>query len=185
MSRPAGLETRGTADLEVCATLNRYAARARGYLLIEMMAYIALFVVVVGFAFKAFYDCWDNAKALRRNGDDIALVLNLGEQWRSEIRKAAGAVQLTDANGTEQLRIPSPAGGITYTFANGEIHRQANATAPDKLWLGNVKSSRMQSDARGPVTAWRWELELKSTRRDPSVRPLFTFECAAGTAATQ
>ena len=24
--RPAGLETRGTADLEVCATLNRYHA---------------------------------------------------------------------------------------------------------------------------------------------------------------
>jgi hypothetical protein len=83
------------------------------------------------------------------------------------------------------LRVPARAGETTYTFANGEIRRQAGAAAPDKLWLGNVKSSRMQSEPRGRVVAWRWELELKTSRGKPQVRPLFTFECAAGAAIIQ
>ncbi len=161
----------------------RHAAREHGIMLIEMLVYIALFVVVVGCATMMFNHYWDNAESLRRNGDDIARALDVGERWRADVRGAAGAVELTVANGAEQCRIPAATGEVTYTFANGEIRRQAGAAAPDTLWLSNVKSSQMQSDARAGVAAWRWELELKSGRGDPRLHPLFTFECAAGSAA--
>jgi hypothetical protein len=37
----------------------------------------------------------------------------------------------------------------------------------------------MVMDARGPVSAWRWELELKSRRKEARLPFLFTFEAAA------
>jgi hypothetical protein len=148
-----------------------------------MIVYMAVFVVVVGCATATFFECWDGAKALRRNADEVARVLDIGEQWRADLRRASGPVQLGAKDGGEQFRIPAARAEITYTFADGEIHRQAGSTAPNTLWLGNVKSSQMQSDPRGNVAAWRWELELKSSRKEPRLRPLFTFESAAGTVA--
>lgn len=159
----------------------RRAAREHGLTLIEMLVYIAVFVVVVGCATITFFDCWDNTKTLRRDADDIARALDIGERWRADVRGATGAVELTATSGAEKFRIPALAGEVTYTFANGEIRRQAGSTAPHTLWLSNVESSQMQSDARGSVAAWRWELELKSTRAERRVRPLFTFECATAT----
>jgi hypothetical protein len=50
----------------------------------------------------------------------------------------------------------------------------------DQVWLSNVKSSKMQSELRENVTAWRWELELKTVKKTARVRPLFTFEAVAG-----
>jgi hypothetical protein len=43
----------------------------------------------------------------------------------------------------------------------------------------------MQPDPRQRVIAWTWELELKPTRKDAKVRPLFTFETAFGAATNR
>jgi len=158
---------------------------ASGFTLIECIAYFALFVVVLGFATKIFFDSWDDSKALRRNADDIVRVLHAGDQWRTDVRAATGPVQLTDADGAEQLRIPASAGEIVYTFSKGELHRQAGADAVDRVWLSNVKSSQMQSDLRQDVAAWRWELELKTVKKTARWRPLFTFETVAGGGITR
>jgi hypothetical protein len=137
---------------------------------------MAVFLVVVGCATMTFYNCWDRTKTLRRNADDIARALDVGERWRADIREAKGPIQLT----TGQFQ----AGEVIYTFANGEIRRRSEANGPDTLWLSNVKSSQIQPDARAR-TGWRWELELKPTRREARLRPLFTFESVAGTAPVQ
>lgn len=163
--------------------LKRRVVRETGFTLIEMVVYMAVFVVVIGCAVTALFDCWDNTKVLRRDADDIARALDVGERWRADLRGATGTVQLTVTSGAEQFRIPASAGEVTYTFANGEVRRQAGVAAPNTLWLGNVKSSQMQSDSRGGAAAWRWELELKSTRKEARVRPLFTFESVVGAAA--
>ena len=161
------------------------AVGASGFTLIEMLVYMAIFAVVVGCATVTFFACWDNTKTLRREADDVARALDVGERWRADIRAATAAADLTVTGDSEKLRIPAAAGEVTYTFANGEIRRQAGLAAPDTLWLSGVKSSQMQSEARGRVAAWRWELELKSARREARLRPMFTFECAAGSAVTQ
>ena len=153
--------------------------------LIEMIVYMALFVVVVGCATKTFFDCWDNTKALRKSSDDVARALEIGERWRADVRGATGAVELTTTGGAERLRVPEATSEVIYTFANGELRRQAGSTDPNTLWLSDIESSQMQSDPRWPIAVWRWELELKSTRKESRVRPLFTFETAAGTAAIQ
>jgi len=155
----------------------------RGFSLIECIVYIALLVVVLGIAVSIFFQSWDDSKALRRNADDIVRVLHTGDQWRADLRAATGPVQLTDADGVEQLRIPASAGDIIYTVSNGELRRQTGAVS--SVWLANVKSSQMQSESRQDVTAWRWELELKTVRRTTLYRPLFTFETGAGGAMTR
>ena len=157
----------------------------RGATLIEMIVYMALFAVVVGSAFTTFYECWDNNRALGRNADDITRALSLGERWRGDIRAATGPIQQTSANGIVQLHIPAATGEIVYTISDSQVRRQPASAAPASLWLANVKSSQIESQSRGPVTAWRWELELKTERREARFKPLFTFETAAATAITR
>jgi Tfp pilus assembly protein FimT len=156
-----------------------------GFTLIECLAYIGLLAVVLGVATRLFFQSWDDSKALRRNADDIVRILHTGDQWRDDVRAATGLVQVTDADGVEQLRIPASTGEIVYTFSNGELRRQAGAAAVNRVWLSNVKSSQMQSDSRRDVTAWRWELELKTVKKTARWRPLFTFETVAGGAITR
>jgi type II secretory pathway pseudopilin PulG len=156
-----------------------------GFTLIECIAYMGLLVVVLGVATRVFFQSWDDSKALRRNAEDIVRVLHAGDQWRADVRAATGPVQLTDADGAEQLRIPGSAGEIVYTFSKGELRRKVSADAVAKVWLANVKSSQMQSDSRRNVEAWRWELELKTVKKTARWRPLFTFETVAGGAITR
>jgi len=156
-----------------------------GFTLIECIVYIGLLAVVLGLASTIFFQSWDDSKALRRDADDIVRALRTGDQWRADLRAATGPVQLTDADGVEQLHIPASAGEIVYTFSKGELHRQAGADTVNRVWLANVKSSRMQSDLRQDVAAWRWELELKTVKKTARWRPLFTFETVAGGAITR
>ena len=154
------------------------ASRQQGFTLIECIVYMALFVVVVGFATMVFFRYWDDSRDLSRHADDVVRVLHAGDQWRADLRAAHGPLQLTFTNGAEELRIPSSAGAITYTFAHGELRRQS------KLLLANVQSSEMQSNAALHVPAWRWDLELQSKLKTPLWRPRFTFEAVAGPPGT-
>jgi Tfp pilus assembly protein FimT len=152
----------------------------RGFTLLECLVYIGMLAVVLGFATAIFYQAWDDNKALRRNAEDIVRALHTGDQWRNDMRAATGAVHLEDTDGAEQIHIPTGAGEIVYTFSKGELRRESTADGIDRVWLPNVKSSQMRSDVRQNVTAWRWELELKTVKRTARYRPLFTFETVAG-----
>ena len=148
----------------------------QGASLIECLVYIAVFAILLTVAGLGFNRCWDDSKHLRRNAEDIARALTAGEQWRADIRNATGAVQVVGTADAEQVVIPHPTGTITYSFAHGELHRQAGADAPATLVLPQVKSSHMLADPRSQVTAWRWELELASAPKKAGLFPLFTFE---------
>jgi Tfp pilus assembly protein FimT len=160
---------------------SRRSAPARGVTLIECLVYISLVFVVLGFATAAFYRCFDNMKALRRNSDDITAALHAGELWRADIRSATRPVQFDATN--RLLRIHRPVGQVAYKFADAQVLRQTAADAPWVVVLPRVENSQMQLDARNQVKAWRWELELKTLRQPATVRPLFTFIAVPGTAA--
>jgi hypothetical protein len=165
-----------------CHRLTRERTRnERGVTLIECLVYISLVFVILGMATVAFYRCFDNMKALRRNADDITQALNAGELWRADIRAATRPVQF-EAEG-RVLRIPQRDREVAYKFADTQVLRRTGADADWVVLLPKVETSRMESVRRIQTSAWQWELELKSLRQPATVRPLFTFTAVPGPTA--
>jgi len=150
-----------------------------GYLLIECLVYFGVFAVLLGIGYGAFYVCWDYSKALHYATDDINAALHAGERWRADIRNATGKITVETAAAGELLRIPCGTNEVLYRFNAGEIRRQVASSDFSETLLPTVKASQMVMDTRGPVSAWRWELELKSRRKEARLPLLFTFEAAA------
>jgi hypothetical protein len=158
--------------------LIRRHARLRGITLIECLVYIGALATVFGMGTAAFYHCAANSAALRRNVDDITQVLHVGERWRTDVRAATQPVRLDAAEQT--LHLAHGETVVAYKFADHQILRRANASAPWVVILPRVAQSQMQPEPRVHVTGWRWELELKTLREPTPLRPLFTFTAAPG-----
>jgi hypothetical protein len=157
-------------------------ARIRaGSLMIECLIYISVFTVILGLGIGAFYVCWDHSQALHYATDDITAALHAGERWRADVRHATGAIIGETAPGGGRLRIPRGTNEIIYQFNAGEVRRQVAASDFSELLLARVKASEMVKESRGPVTAWRWELELAARRKETRLPLAFTFEAAAKT----
>jgi len=156
----------------------RFRPRA-GYLLVECLVYLGVFVVVLGLATGAFFICWDHTKALHYATDDIAAALQAGERWRADVRTATGTISVTTSAAGEEIGIPHGKDRILYHFSAGEIRRQKNASGFAELILPHVKNSEVIKDARSAVTAWRWEVKLAPRRKESRLPMLFTFEAVA------
>jgi hypothetical protein len=157
------------------------ARGALGMLLLECMVYISVFAILLGGATTVFYYCWDHSEALINATDDIASALHAGERWRADVRAATGKITVETTATGEVVQIPEGARVVSYRFESGEVRRQTSTTESPVLLLAKVKTSQMQMDARGTVSAWRWELELLQRRKGTSLPLLFTFEAAAQT----
>jgi hypothetical protein len=151
----------------------RCAVRSQAFALIECLVYIGLVALLLGLGTVAFYRCFDNMNGLRRNANDITRAVQAGELWRNDIRAAARAIQIDETDQT--IRIPQQDREVFYKFADTGVFRKTGTNAPWLPLLSKVQSSQMISDPRAHVTAWRWELELQTARKDARVRPLFTF----------
>jgi hypothetical protein len=150
-----------------------------GYLLIECLVYLSVIVVILGLALGAFYMCWDYSKALHYATDDINAALHAGERWRADIRNATGKITVETTAEGERLRIPQGTDELIYSFNAGEVHRQLASSDFSELLLPKVTVSQMVTEKRGPVAAWRWEVELTPHRKETRLPLLFTFEAAA------
>ena len=90
----------------------------QGIMLVDCLVYLAIWVVVVGLAFSAFYRCLSYSKNLARNGDDIARALKAGERWREDVRAATGPFKLVtgQASVEQALHSVEPAGAQLTSF---------------------------------------------------------------------
>lgn len=154
------------------------ARAASGLLLVECIVYIGIFALILGLALVTFYLCWDNSEALLYATDDISAALRAGEQWRADVRSATGGLTVETNGDYEQLRIPCGTNEILYRFSAGEVHRQLASPGYSQTVLSTVQTSQMIADARGPVKAWRWELQMKMRRKETHLPLLFSFEAA-------
>jgi hypothetical protein len=154
------------------------ARRQSGVLLVECLVYISVFAILLGIGTGAFYFCWNHSKALIYATDDITAALRTGERWRADVRGATGKISIeTNARG-QTVRIPKAENEILYHFENGELRREISSTKVSGLLLTKVKTSAMQAEPHGGVTAWRWELELAPRRKEAYLPLLFTFAAA-------
>ena len=70
-------------------------SRCRAVTLIECLVYFSVMTTILAVASVAFYRCYDHMRALRRNTNDITRVLNVGEQWRNDVRQAVRPPSIT------------------------------------------------------------------------------------------
>jgi hypothetical protein len=145
-----------------------------GYMLVEALVYIGVSFLLLGIGSAAMYRCIDNSVGLRRNSDDITSALHAGERWRADMRAAIKPIRLENLPAENLLHLPGHQTEILYRYSEGVIYRRVGPGAWTQL-LTNIKSSTMQSDPRSNVTAWRWELELRTRARTSRIPPLFTF----------
>jgi len=144
----------------------------RGFSLVECLAYMAVFFVVLSVALAAFYRMDEQARAFSRNSDDIIRAMQAGERWRADVRLAVARPRVDE---TGVLHIPLARGEIAYSFRDATVWRVSPADAAPRPFLLGVKASAIQAETRPQVQAWRWELELETKRTNATVRPLFTF----------
>lgn len=159
-------------------------SRARGKsgtLLIECLVYIAVFAILFGGATTVFYFCWDHTQAVMYATDDIAVALRAGERWRADVRAATGIISTETMAAGQVVKIPESEKVVLYRFDSGEVRRQMSSSEFSELLLPKVKTSQMKLDARGGVSAWRWDVELVQHRKETLLPLLFTFEAAAQT----
>jgi hypothetical protein len=147
-------------------------------MLIECLAYIAVFAILLNGATTVFYFCWDHTQAVIFSADDITSALRAGERWRADVRSATGSISVTATVAGEAVQIPEGEKEIIYRFESGEVRRQTTSSEYSELLLPKVKTSQMKMDARGEVRAWRWELELAQRRKETNLPLRFTFEAA-------
>jgi hypothetical protein len=152
----------------------------------EVLVYIGLVFVILGFGFTILYRCLDHSMVLRRSTEDIASALRVGERWRADIRAAHAAPRIEQSADGPILHLTGARGEIAYWYSANAVFRRTPAGAWSVV-LDHVQSSRMESDSRSRVAAWRWELELqpqvKGSVKPGRVRPLFTFEAVPQTPA--
>ena len=163
--------------MKLTRTISRGRRRA-GMLLTECLVYIAVFSILLGIGTAAFYFCWDHTRAVIFDANDSEAALRAGEHWRADVRDATGKVSVESTAAGEVVRMPEAGKEIIYRFESGELRREIPALNNSQLLLPKVKSSEMKPEARGSVTAWRWELELTPRRRETQMPLRFTFEAA-------
>lgn len=149
---------------------------ARGYTLIEMLVYMSVAFLILGFAYAAMYKSMDASAGIRRNANDISSALSAGEHWREDVRHATAPlhVEKTSEDGTT-LHIPQHQGEVAYRFSSNEVARRSGGGDWTPV-LEHVKDSDFVADQRQKALAWRWEVELQSYRKAMTrMRPLFTF----------
>jgi len=150
--------------------------RLAGITLIECLVYVAVFGVLLGLGTAALFLCWDQTKAVAYATNDIESALRAGEHWRADVRAATGTISIETTASGQVVTIPEGGKEISYRLAAGELWRQTSPQNVSQLLLSKVNSSQMQSDPRGLVAAWRWELQLNERRRETRLPLVFTFE---------
>jgi Tfp pilus assembly protein PilE len=142
-----------------------------GYLLLEVLVFMALMVVILDLAYAAYWRCADNSKRLQENAADILATVQAGERWRDDIRLAQDTVLNPDG-----VKMMQSGDIVEYRFDEQAIWRHSAQSGRTIRLLSKVKSSAMRPEPRRQVSAWRWEVELQSRKAPPYLRPLFTFE---------
>jgi len=149
----------------------------RGYFLTEALVYISAVGLLLTVGLIAMFRCIDSSLVLRRNADDIARAMHIGELWRADIRSATKVRWVQDAD-EDILQLVGPGRQVQYRFTGGALYRRIGSGPWGRL-LEQVKASAMHSETQSEVTAWHWDLELQPRFRGSvaptRMRPLFTF----------
>ena len=143
--------------------------------LVECMMYIALVMLIVGLGLTMYLKLLGFHRDLERNNNDITRVLQAGETWRADIRSAESLRQSSEDNASDRLELSINDAKVIYSFEKGTVWRRNADESVASPFLENVADCRFIKESREHVSAWRWELHLKTKKRTVRIEPLFSF----------
>lgn len=152
-----------------------------GIFLIQGLVYMVILSIISYVAFNAFFSLKTGVKRVQLVADDIVTTMEIGEQWRADIRLASEAVTIKQTDHSHSLFIPLDNGKTIFWHFSQEKVVRTDAFGHATSILENVAETRFIPDKRKHVSAWRWELELKPNGPNARTRPLFTFMAVTGT----
>ena len=152
--------------------------RRSGIMLTECLVYLAVFAILLGAGTAAFYFCWDHTRATIFTAHEVQDALLAGERWRADVRAATGKISVQTTTDGETMKIPVGEKEIIYRLTAGELRREIPAQHLSQLMMEKVKSSEMTPDTRSGATAWHWELQLTSRRKEAHLPMRFAFAAA-------
>jgi hypothetical protein len=146
--------------------------REDGTSLIEALIYCSLITIILNMAFIVYFESQSNHIQLQNFTTQIVRTLEIGEDWREDIRRASQQPTLTKDGA---LKITHAKLQTVYSFKNGILWKKKDGAEPIAVLRG-IKSFRFVKDNRKFVQAWRCELELLPTGKTSKTRRVFTFE---------
>jgi len=159
----------------------------QGILLMECLAYMSLWLIVVGVALQFFYQAYTQSKHLVRNADDIVRVLKAGERWRTDVRSSSLAPRWEprENEAGRDLVLGAASDWVAYRCTTTNVLRRSAGEPRWKEVFGGLQVGAFHRDERGSVVSWRWELELRPRVQKPGIRPRFTFQAVPSVAQQQ
>lgn len=154
----------------------RGARQTAGFTLVEMLTYIVVLAAILGVGGGALNRLWSASGHIRREADDLRASLAAGELWRADVRGSAGAITTEGSGANQVLTLQPPTGETVYwAFVEGTVLRRVGTTNEWVAVLRQVRESAVREDSRGPVRAWRWDLELEPVSKKSHFRRQLSF----------
>lgn len=153
---------------------SRYA-RQRSFLLFEVMVYVGLLVIILGLAYRMFFEALAHHRHLAATTTALVTALEAGEQWRADVRASLGGPQLLPNAPRPTWQLQKRRHTVQYALDHEAILRRV---LPKTNWLvvvTNVIQTRMQIESRSFGVVARWDLELRGYRPSPLIKPVFSF----------
>lgn len=157
--------------------------KPHGIFLIQGLVYMVILATISYVAFNAFFSLKTGVKRVQLVADDIVSTMEIGEQWRADMRLASAEVTIKQTDHSTSLFIPLENGKTNFWHFSQQKVVRTDAYGHATSILLDVAETRFVPDERKHVSAWRWELELKPNGPNARMKPLFTFLAVSGTTA--
>ena len=163
---------------EVFSAGKNRRSRQRGILLLNCVIYLGVFVVLVGLGFVLLAKFVAFHGDFKRVAGDITRTLRAGEQWRADVRKANGPIEISQDNWQSAFIIPQRDDGVIYRYDRTNVWKVLPGGTIELPVLKGVAECRFVRDEREEVVAWRWEIVLNTKKKRVVTRPRFSFIAA-------
>ncbi len=139
--------------------------------LVEILVYMAIFIIVMALAFQCFHMFLKNSHDLRKASEDIIAISQIGDGWRDKVRnadsiKCEGSMFFLIRDGRETC----------YSYRDNAL--QFRGPEPDARWKilnDRIGACSFTNTAYDGFSAWEMDLELKVRNEKAKVKPLFSF----------
>jgi hypothetical protein len=153
----------------------KISRREDGTSLIEALIYCSILTIILNLAFIVYFESQSNHLRLQNFTTQMVQTLEMGEDWREDVRKAS-RLPILAKDGA--LKITQAKSQTIYSFNDGTLWRKKGDTEAIVVLRG-IKSFRFVKDTRKFVQAWRCELELLPIGKASKTRRVFTFEAVS------